>query len=270
METKHYKFAVIKIGSEVVTNKETGYIDEDSIRRIVKQIAYIRRHVDRICIVTSGAVAAGRAKLNGELGVTRENETSVDRQLYSAAGQPILHHMYERFLSTLGMHGAQMLLTKEDYERKEFNSLFQRTKDTQNIIPIVNENDAVTDEEIKSANNFGDNDRLAKEIASRFKADIFVSLTSANGVQEDLKDKTSNMQIIEARSRAWKKNVKRGNGTDNGSGDMYTKCDLHSDASDEGIEAGIIDGREKGSLAQFFRQKPEDRPGTTFLPNEDE
>lgn len=261
MNSERKNFGIIKVGTDVVTDAETGHLDKESIRNIVTQIAEVREELGSVCIVTSGAVAAGRAKLNGLLGVSREHESPEDKQLYSAAGQPPLHNTYEEFLSEHDLHAVQVLLTASDYDRPKFRSLYRRALAHPQIIPVVNENDALTDDEIR----FSDNDELASRLAVQYNANRLVVLSSVNGVLRNVDDAESRIGVIESGDNEWSDYV-RSTGSRNGRGGMIAKCKHLADAASKGVECGIVDGRQRNVILDYVRNVPENRPGTTFLP----
>ncbi|HSH05033.1 MAG TPA: glutamate 5-kinase [Anaerolineae bacterium] len=171
-----YKRIVIKLGTSVLTGG-TPYIDQPHMVSLVRQCAELHQQGHEIIICTSGAIAVGRARLN--FPNLPPNITS--KQMLAAVGQSRLMLIWERFFDIYGLHVGQLLLTRADMDargrflnaRDAIRSLLEH-----NIIPIINENDAVATEEIK----VGDNDNLSALVAILAEADLLLLLTDQPGL----------------------------------------------------------------------------------------
>lgn len=168
---------VIKLGSLSITHSHGG-IDEKKLARIVDDIAELKRLQIQVVIVSSGAVNTGKKYLN-------EKETALTSVSYlqacSAIGQPLLMNHYANAFADHGMQPAQVLLTHEDLkDRRRFLNLKNTvTKLLENdIIPIINENDSVSFDEI----TVGDNDQLAASVCQLIDADLLLMLTASDGL----------------------------------------------------------------------------------------
>src|SRR5512140_1550573 len=164
---------VVKFGTGVLTDSRKQP-DLAQMEQLVSQIAAQRRAGKEIAIVTSGAVGAGM----GVLGYTRRPTELPELQACAAVGQSRLMATYEKLFAQHGLYVAQVLLTHDDLQhhdrhlnaRHSLITLLQR----ENVIPILNENDAVSVTELK----FGDNDQLSALVASFLPADLLVILTT--------------------------------------------------------------------------------------------
>ena len=170
MSRENYKRIVIKIGSSLFYSQDGGF-DARALRQIVAQVAALKKSGHEVVIVSSGAIALGMHILKW---AKRPREL---HRLQAAAsiGQNELIDTYRDFLKGEGIHIAQILLTWDDFnDRKRYlnakNTLMELLK--HHNVPIVNENDTVSTQEIQ----FGDNDRLSALVASLISADILIIL----------------------------------------------------------------------------------------------
>ncbi len=168
---------VVKVGSAVLTDDKG--IDLQVIENIAREIAFLRDSGREVILVSSGAVAAGRARIrfnNGGAGLGIK-----EKQALAAIGQSSLMQIYDRVFSSMSKTIAQVLLTHKDLAvRKRYlnarNTLFTLLKF--GVIPIINENDTVSVEELR----FGDNDMLGAHICNLIEADMFICLTDVVGL----------------------------------------------------------------------------------------
>lgn len=177
------KRIVVKIGSSSLTHKETGVLDLRKLEGLVRVLTNMRNMGKEVILVSSGAIAVGRKKLNltGAL-------TLAQKQACAAVGQAQLMMVYQRIFSEYNQSVAQLLLTKitiiNDVGRTNaintFNELLKL-----GVIPIVNENDTVSTYELEQLIEFGDNDRLSAIVASLTKADLLILLSDIDGLYTD-------------------------------------------------------------------------------------
>ena len=167
---------VVKVGSAVLTTADGLHLSV--LYNLVEQLARLARQGRRICLVSSGAVAAGRTALPGR-GQTVEGVSG--KQALAAIGQGCLMREYEHAFAAQGLLCAQVLLTRDDLRsRTRFlnaRNTFMNLLDW-GVVPIVNENDTVAVQELK----FGDNDQLASLLLNLVEGDLYINLTSAAGV----------------------------------------------------------------------------------------
>ena len=167
---------VVKVGSAVLTTADGLHLSV--LYNLVEQLARLARQGRRVCLVSSGAVAAGRTALpdrgRGVVGLS-------GKQALAAIGQGCLMREYEHAFASQGLLCAQVLLTRDDLRsRTRFlnaRNTFMNLLDW-GVVPIVNENDTVAVQELK----FGDNDQLASLLLNLVEGDLYVNLTSADGV----------------------------------------------------------------------------------------
>lgn len=246
------KLVVIKIGSAVLADPQN--LNMPVIASLAAQIARIMRMHDgrRIIIVSSGAVAAGRAEMAAHYKpVEATDQTS--RQALAAIGQGRLAQAWNGAFTPLGIITAQALLTRGDFTSRE---RFQHAANTFSrmlawgILPIVNENDTVAVHELQ----FGDNDCLASLLVNMVEADLFVNLTSAPGVFAANPEKDSNAQVMDSIADIGALDVDAlcGAGTRTGSGGMRSKLLAARRVAQLGVPTLILPGRRKDVLPQAF------------------
>ncbi len=168
---------VVKIGSALLVDEETGAIRRDWLDALGDDVAECRRRGQEVLIVTSGAIAVGRRRLGLDSGKLRLEE----KQAAAATGQIQLAHAYQETLARHRITVAQILLTLDDTEerrrhlnaRSTINALLRL-----DTVPVINENDTVATSEIR----FGDNDRLAARVAAMISADALILLSDIDGL----------------------------------------------------------------------------------------
>jgi len=162
------KRIVIKVGSHVLT--EDGDIAKERMLALVQLIAELKAHKYEVILVSSGAVAAGFTQLPLDRG------TVANRQALAAIGQPLLLKMYQEKFAKFGILCSQVLLSAEIFELEEQMLHAKVAIDTlldNGVVPIINENDTVSIDELV----FGDNDRLSAHVAHYFDAELLVILS---------------------------------------------------------------------------------------------
>jgi glutamate 5-kinase len=169
---------VVKVGTQVLTS-DNGQLDHARIEQLARQLHGVVQSGRKLVLVSSGAVGAGM----GRLGM-RQRPTDLPRlQAVAAIGQSLLVEAYERALSPFGHHAAQVLLTAEDLEHRTRYLNARNTLLTileLGAIPIINENDTVSVEELRTT--FGDNDRLAAIVTNLIRAPLLVLLSDVEGL----------------------------------------------------------------------------------------
>lgn len=170
---------VVKVGTHAIAAK-SGKPDHAALRRLVAQLCALRKAGHEVVFVSSGAVAAGVESLGLKARPTDVN----DVQMCAAVGQARFICEYERLFAEHGVKIGQILLTHYDFEAHHRAQNVKRSIDhlaKAGIVPIVNENDVVADEELKGQ-TFGDNDWLSFLIAKLVKADTLILLTTVDGL----------------------------------------------------------------------------------------
>jgi glutamate 5-kinase len=238
---------VIKVGSAVITGDQG--LDLEVIDRLAGQIAALHDRGLEIILVTSGAVAAGRKMVPLSAG----ERCLPSKQALSAVGQSRLMHVYDECFERRRKITAQVLLTRDDLRSRE---RFLNARNTfasllsWRVIPIVNENDSVAVQELK----FGDNDALAGLLLNLVEAELFVNLTSAEGVCDDnpqVNPAARLLPTIPDISALDLEAVCRGKSS-LGTGGMYSKLLAARRAAQIGVPTLILSGRAGLALEQAF------------------
>ena len=238
---------VAKIGTSSITDA-TGAIDRAAVEKLCIEVAALRSEGCDVVVVTSGAIAAGLPELG--MGGERRPSSTETLQAVATVGQSALMGMYREVFAALGVVAGQVLLVPLDFV---IRSQYVHASATLlkllelGVVPVVNENDAVADDEIR----WGDNDRLAALVANLVQADLLVLLTDTAGVlTADPRRSTEASLIAEivefdhllAHSAG-------GAGSARGSGGMTSKLTAARVASLSGVTTVIADAKRPGVLA---------------------
>jgi glutamate 5-kinase len=170
------KTIVIKIGTSSLT-EAGGSLSGEKIYELVRQIASIKDEGISVVIVTSGSIAAGFRRL----GYAQRPKAIAAKQAAAAVGQGLLMEEYTRYLLERGYISAQILLTRGDFtDKRRYDNAFRALDELLNAgaIPIINENDTTSIEELR----FGDNDTLSAQVAAMIHADLLLILTDIDGL----------------------------------------------------------------------------------------
>lgn len=255
---KEYRRLVIKIGSSLFYSAENK-LDFVYLKEIISQISdLIKQDNKEIVLVSSGAIGLGMAILKLE---SRPKELAF-LQAAAAFGQHELMDVFRRYFSEKGLNCAQLLLTWEDFsDRKRYLN----AKHTLSAIleykgvPIINENDTVSTEEIK----FGDNDKLSALVATLIGADLLIILSDVDGLmQKDKKTLVKTVDKISAQIKELACSTNRKTSV----GGMVTKIEAAKVAVDSGIPCIIANGRKKDIIQSCIKNPFSE--GTLFIPKE--
>jgi len=255
LSEKQYKRIVVKIGSSLLY-AEKNKLDSRLFTGIAAQVAALVEEGREIILVSSGAIAYGMAILKLE---SRPRELSY-LQAAAAVGQHELMHAYNGALKEKSLACAQVLLTWEDFDdRRRYlnakNTLLALLK--LGTVPVINENDTVSTEEIK----FGDNDRLSALVASLVSADLLVILSDVDGLL--MKDKKTLVRVVSEITPQIKALAGPSAGRTTVGG-MSTKIEAARIAVDSGVPCVITNGRCPDILLSVLKE-PESH-GTLFIP----
>lgn len=247
---------VVKFGTGVLTDRHKQP-DPAQLEQLVAQIAGQRKAGREIVLVTSGAVGAGMGALGYEKRPTELSALSA----CAAVGQSQLMTLYEKLFAAHGLRVAQVLLTHDDLEHHERHLNARNTLVTllnRGVVPIINENDAVSFDELK----FGDNDKLSALVASLLPADLLVILTTVDGVIENFgKADPKTISVIEHIDAAIEK-LAGGTDSDTAVGGMKSKIAAAKIVVRSGIPLVIASGKKKQVLAKILGGEDE---GTIFV-----
>jgi glutamate 5-kinase len=238
---------VVKVGSSLVTNEGKG-LDEQAIGQWCRQMAELAAEGREIIMVSSGAIAEGMKRLGWN---TRPSEIHA-LQAAAAVGQMGLAHVYETKLRENGLGSAQVLLTHADLADRERYLNARSTLLTllqHRVLPVINENDTVVNDEIK----FGDNDTLGALVANLVEADLLVILTDQKGLfTADPRKDPSATFVREARAGdPALEAMAGGTGSSLGKGGMITKILAAKRAAGSGASTVIAWGREPDALPRL-------------------
>ena len=251
---------VVKIGSKVLVGAG-GRPDRRRIAALVRQVAALRRAGHELVLVSSGAIASGMEAL----GLSRRPSAVPDLQMCAAVGQVRLMTLYHELFAAERVLAAQLLLTHDDFERRLSVANMRRTMDhllARGVVPIVNENDAVADEEVKAFMSLGDNDHLASLVARQTRSDLLVMLSAVDGLRRPISGgRTVRVPYVESVGRAVMALVRPAEAGALSKGGMDSKLRAASACMQAGCNVVIADGRRRDVLARVVAGEDE---GTLF------
>ena len=260
-ETMKYKRIVFKVGTSSLTNPD-GSLSRAKVKAITQQLAMLHEEGHELILVSSGAIAAGFSSL----GFKKRPTKIADKQASAAVGQGLLLEEYTSNLLMKGIVSAQILLTQDDFvDKRRYNNAHQALSVllTRHAIPIINENDTVSIEELK----VGDNDTLSAQVAAMVQADLLVLLTDVDGVYNDNPSKNPSAKRFDVIDEITKELVEMagGAGSSNGTGGMYTKIKAATIATMAGVPVYICSSLKEQALIEAAHQTVD---GTYFTAQE--
>ena len=248
----------IKIGSNVLT-KDNGSLDQIRMVELVRQISLVRQMGHQVILVSSGAVAAGRSLV----AEPKMKDTVSQRQLWSALGQAQLINIYSNLFDIYGLKCAQLLVTKDDFrDRKHYlnftNCLEALLED--GIVPIVNENDAISITELM----FTDNDELSAMVASMSGTERLIILTNVDGIYNGHPDdeNSSLIPIVKFNEKGVENHI-QATKSNFGRGGMMTKFNTARKMTTQGIEVIIANGKRDSIIIDVVNMS--EIPCTRFM-----
>ncbi|WP_297420404.1 glutamate 5-kinase [Clostridium sp.] len=253
---------VVKVGSSTLTY-DNGNINLFRIEKLTRTLSDIVNSGKQVVLVTSGAVAVGVNKLK----LKEKPESIREKQAVAAVGQCELMHIYSKFFGEYSHIVGQVLLTRDviedDHVRENVCNTFETLLDKK-IIPIVNENDTVSIDEIENIVRFGDNDNLSAIVACLVNADLLVILSDIDGFYDSdprsneganlLKEVTEITQELEE--------CAGGAGSSLGTGGMITKLTAAKTATISGVDMVLSNGNEPNILLDILNGE---EIGTLFV-----
>lgn len=248
---------VIKVGTSSLTHS-TGKINIEKMDQLVRQVVNIHNMGKDVVIVSSGAIAAGL----GKLGFDEKPESISEKQAAAAVGQNVLMHMYSKLFSEYGITIGQILVTKEDLldpSRIEHCSNMFNALRAHRAIPIVNENDAVSVDEIK----VGDNDTLSAYVANLIESDLLIIMSDIDGLFDKNPNHHSDARLIEYLESITTTTRESAGGSDSeyGTGGMLTKIQAVEVAAEKRIPVILVNSQTPNILNQVIRGE---NVGTAF------
>jgi glutamate 5-kinase len=254
------KRIVIKIGTNTLTKDNA--IDVSYVQRVAGQITALVRTGRQVVVVTSGAIGMGV----GQLHLSEKPREMKMRQACAAIGQPLIMTAYRKAFASHGINVAQVLLTAEVLDNRKTYLNLRNSIETLlglSVVPVLNENDSVSTDEIGTA--FGDNDKLSALVASKIDADLLIMLTDIDALYDknpqtfpDAKPISSVFEITDEI-----KAIAGGKGSKLSTGGMKTKIEAAQIASNAGCRIVLANGRVKNVITRIIAGEA---IGTIFMP----
>lgn len=244
---------ILKFGTGILAEPNGCALEEKQFQRLAAEVAKLIKSGRRCILVTSAAIAAGVHALK----LSQRPVDVAGKQACAAVGQPALMAFYERYFAAHGITTAQLLLTQEDILNSKRCHNAQITLNHllafPNVLPIINENDSVTTEEI----TFGDNDQLAAAVATMMKASLLVLLSTTDGLLQ----RDGNRIAVVTNIEEIFSHVTDEKGA-HSTGGMKAKLKAVSTAVQAGIETVIAHGRVPDQLQKILARED---VGTRFV-----
>lgn len=245
------KRIIIKIGTSTLTY-DTGRINIRRFELLCKVISDIKNSGREVILVSSGAVGVGVAKL----GLTSRPQDTPSKQAAAAVGQCELMYQYDKLFLEKSHKVGQVLLTRDVFEQPERRTNAQNTFERlleMGAIPIVNENDTVSTEELE----FGDNDTLSAMVAAITHADALIILSDIDGLYDSDPRKNPNAKLIPIITKidAHIESIAGGSSSALGTGGMSTKIQAAKIAAENNIKMAIINGENPNLLYDLLDGK---------------
>lgn len=242
------KRIVVKVGTSTLTY-ETGLINIRRLELLVKVLSDLKNSGKEVVLVTSGAIGVGA----GKLGLREKPRDMPSKQAAAAVGQCELMYLYDRNFGLFNHPTGQVLLTKDvinDTERRHHvENTFKKMLEM-HAIPIVNENDAISVEEIE----FGDNDTLSAIVAQLVNADVLVIMSDIDGLYDRNPQRYPDAKLIPYVGTIDDniRSIASGTTSNRGTGGMITKIHAAEIATASGIPVAIISGMKPYNLYKLF------------------
>ncbi len=252
---KDAKRIVVKVGTSTIAY-QTGRMNLRKIERLVKVLADIKNSGREVVLVSSGAIGVGV----GKLGLKQKPTDIPTKQAAAAVGQCELMYTYDKLFSDYSHTVAQVLLTRDVIDdevlRRNAENTFRRLLEL-GCVPIVNENDTVSTDEIECGGNFGDNDTLSAMVAAVCGADALILLTDIDGLYTGDPRTDADARLIEHVSEITDDlcRLAGGAGSAMGTGGMITKLHAAEIALEQGITMAIINGGTPESMYDLLEGK---------------
>ena len=249
---KNKKRIVIKIGSSSLTHPETGRLNLRKLEVLARELSDLRNQGKDVILVSSGAVATGVAALGLE-----EKPTELKRkQACAAVGQARLMMIYQKLFAEYNQTIAQILITKRimlnEISKANAENTFAELLRME-VIPIVNENDPISTDQIQEE-NFGDNDTLSANVAELVRADLLILLSDINGLYTDDPRTNKNAKLIPYVDHidAALESMAKGADSNYGTGGMTTKIAAAKIAAEAGVDMVIANGEHLSNISRIL------------------
>lgn len=257
-DLKNCKRVVVKVGTSTLSY-QNGRLNFQRMEELVQAMSDLREKGMQVVLVSSGAIGVGAGRFR-----LAERPTELHKkQALAALGQAQLVKIYQKLFSNYGQIVAQVLLTKDvmtkpDRKKNAHNTLAKLLE--LKIIPIINENDTISTDEIE----FGDNDTLSARVAKLIKADLLVLMSDIDGLYSSDPKTDKNARIIQSVPHITPQieSLAKGSGSSFGTGGMMTKITAAKIAAQDGIDTIIANGDNPSIIFEIIEGK---EVGTHFI-----
>ncbi|MDD6795483.1 MAG: glutamate 5-kinase [Clostridiaceae bacterium] len=259
---KDAKRIVVKVGTSSLTY-ENGNINLTRIEKLTRVLSDILNSGKDVVLVSSGAIGVGVSKLK----LSKKPQSIREKQAVAAVGQCELMHIYSKFFGEYSHTVGQVLLTRDVVEDKHIRNNVCNTFETlleNKIIPIVNENDTVSIDEIENIVKFGDNDKLSAIVAKLCNADLLIILSDIDGFYTSDPRNNKDAKLLSVVEEITEKleACAGGAGTNLGTGGMRTKLDAAKIAGEAGVDMILANGENPKIILDIINGED---IGTLFL-----
>ncbi len=258
-QIKDAKRIVVKVGTSTLLHPN-GKINLYRIEHLVRELSDLASQGKEVVLVTSGAIGVGMVRM----GLEKRPDSIQERQALASIGQVLLMHLYDKFFTEYGQIAGQVLLTKENFAnhsqyingRNTIMTMLQK-----GMIPVINENDAVTIAEVK----IGDNDTLSATVAAMVDADVLIILSDIDGVYDDNPQTNPDAKLLREIKEITQavEQLAGGAGSNVGTGGMATKIEAAKIATAAGVTMFIASGSQNGVVRAILQGEDY---GTVFPP----
>lgn len=252
------KRIVVKVGSSSLTHQATGHISIAKLEKLIRQLTDLKNSGKDVILVSSGAQAVGISALN----LSEKPKEIEKKQAVASVGQASLMMIYQKLFREYGLVSSQVLITKDVIEhpgrKRNATNTFEALL-AYGVIPIVNENDTVSTDEIE----FGDNDTLSAIVAELVTADLLILLSDIDGLYDADPTKSMNARLIADIEAIDDRVIEMASGSnsDLGTGGMITKIEAARIATEAGIDMVIANSEAPEVLSKIISGE---RIGTHF------
>ena len=257
MDQKSFHFhekkrVVVKIGSSSLNYEDTGSLNFTKLEHLVRELCNLRNRGMDVCLVSSGAIAVGRQSL----GMNERPRELSTKQACAAVGQARLMMIYQKLFAEYNQTIAQILITKRimlnEISKANAENTFAELLRME-VIPIVNENDPISTDQIQEE-NFGDNDTLSANVAELVRADLLILLSDINGLYTDDPRTNKNAKLIPYVDHidAALESMAKGADSNYGTGGMTTKIAAAKIAAEAGVDMVIANGEHLSNISRIL------------------
>lgn len=259
---KKAKRIVLKVGTTSLIY-ENGNLNFERIEKISQVLSDVFNSGKEVILVTSGAIGVGRKKMHFDA----KPQSVQEKQACASVGQVVLMQIYSKMFGEYGYSVGQILLTKDVVENPRSKENVRNTFETllqHRIIPIVNENDSVSIDEIKNISRFGDNDSLAAVVALIVEADLLIILSDIDGFYNKNPKIYKDAVLLDCVKEITEdiKKAAEGSGSDFGTGGMRTKIEAAQMVVNHGCDMILTSSENPKAVLEILKGAP---VGTLFV-----